>query len=308
MSAPDLPPGGGLLLVDKPAGCTSHDVVARLRRVLGTRRIGHAGTLDPMATGLLVVAVQRSTKLLGHLALTDKTYLATIRLGISTTTDDADGDVLATASAAAVARTDDERIRAAINDLTGQIRQVPSSVSAIKVNGRRAYDLVRAGQQVELAARPVTVAEFDLLAGPRPGDGVLDLDVLVRCSTGTYVRSLARDLGAALHVGGHLTALRRTTVGPFSIGSAVDVYGPDEPEFAAAVAAAVIPAAVAVGEAFPRRSVDQDMAADMRHGRGIPAVGMDGVYGLFSDDGALLALVQERDGLARPRLVWDPAG
>jgi len=316
-AGPLLPPGGGLLLVDKPAGCTSHDVVGRVRRVLGTRRVGHAGTLDPMATGLLVVAVERSTKLLGHLALTDKTYLATIRLGSSTTTDDAEGAVLSAAPAQALDAVDDELIRAAVADLTGPIRQVPSSVSAIKIGGRRAYDLVRAGEHVELAARPVTIDRFDVSAFRRAAAHI-DLDAVVECTTGTYVRSLARDLGAALGVGGHLTALRRTRVGPFDQRSAVDVYGPDglqEPGrraevtagFAAGVAAAILPAADAVRAAFAIRTVDAGLAADMRHGRPVPGVGMAGVYGLFGETG-LLALVEESAGLARPRLVWDPAG
>ncbi len=314
-----LPPAGGLLLVDKPAGCTSHDVVGRLRRVLGTRRIGHAGTLDPMATGLLVVAVERSTKLLGHLALTDKTYQATIRLGLSTTTDDAEGDTLEVASQEAVAGVDDDRIATGIALLTGAIAQVPSSVSAIKVAGRRAYDLVRAGEKVELAARQVTVTRFDMVGAPRRADGVIDLDVIVECTTGTYIRSLARDLGAALGLGGHLTALRRTTVGPFDVGSAVDVYGPAgvprrgepraevDPDFTAAVAARIIPAAAAVRQGFAARAVDEATATDMRYGRPIPAAGIDGTYGIFAGE-ALLALVQESDGMARPRLVWDPAG
>lgn len=316
---PELPPGGGLLLVDKPAGCTSHDVVGRLRRVLGTRRVGHAGTLDPMATGLLVVAVERSTKLLGQLALTDKTYLATIRLGSSTATDDAEGETTAVASGDLVAGVTDEQIAAGIDALTGPILQIPSSVSAIKVDGRRAYDLVRAGEHVELAARPVTITRFDRLGPARRAGTAIDLDVLVECTTGTYIRSLARDLGAGLGVGGHLTALRRTTVGPFRIDDAVDVYGPEgvpqrggprvevPPEFAAAVAAAVVPAAAAVRTAFPAREVDEETARNVRYGRPISATGIDGVYGLFIDS-ALLALMQESDGAARPRLVWDPAG
>jgi len=316
---PELPPGGGLLLVDKPQGCTSHDVVGRLRRVLGTRRIGHAGTLDPMATGLLVVAVERSTKLLGHLALTDKTYLATIRLGARTTTDDAEGEIVTPVAPPMLGTADDGRIRAGISDLTGSILQVPSSVSAIKVDGRRAYELVRAGEHVELPARPVTVSRFEVLGEVRRSDIAIDLDVLVQCTTGTYIRSLARDLGAALEVGGHLTALRRTAVGPFGIDAAVDVYGPGgvpqrggpraevPPEFAAAVAAAVVPAAAAVRSAFPAREVDEATARNVRYGRPITAAGIDGVYGLFTDS-ALLALVEESDGAARPRLVWDPAG
>jgi len=314
-----LPISGGLLLVDKPAGCTSHDVVGRLRRVLGTRRIGHAGTLDPMATGLLVIAVERSTKLLGHLALTDKTYLATVRLGGSTTTDDAEGDALTVADPLAVAAVTEEAIRAAITALTGPIWQVPSSVSAIKVDGKRAYDLFRAGEEVVLAARQVTVTRFDLLGPLRLGEGYIDLDVVVACTTGTYIRSLARDLGTGLGIGGHLTALRRTTVGPFNLGSAIDVYGSQgvpvrgEPrveiaeEFSERVAAAIIPASQAVRNAFECRQVDEVMASDMRYGRPVQGAGLPGVYGLFHDE-SLLALVQESEGLARPRLVWDPAG
>jgi tRNA pseudouridine55 synthase len=313
-----LPAGGGLLLVDKPAGCTSHDVVGRVRRLLKTRRVGHAGTLDPMATGLLVIAVERSTKLLGHLALTDKTYLATIRLGSATTTDDAEGEVIATADPAAVAATTADAVRAGVVNLTGEIMQVPSSVSAIKVDGQRAYDLVRAGQTVELAPRRVHIARFDVLGDLRYDAGRIDLDVLVDCTTGTYIRSLARDLGAALGLGGHLTALRRTVVGPFSVGSATDVYGAAGPpqrggphieiptELSVAVAAAIIPAADAVRVAFPVRSVTPDLARDIRFGRPVPGVGLSGVYGLYDQD-ALLALVEESDNLARPRLVWDPA-
>lgn len=310
--------GGGLLLVDKPAGCTSHDVVGRLRRVLGTRKVGHAGTLDPMATGLLVVAVERSTKLLGHLSLTDKTYLATITLGRSTTTDDAEGDLLASATADQVALVTDEEVQAGIAALTGPILQVPSSVSAIKVDGKRAYDLVRAGEKVDLAARPVTINRFDRLGPVRRHETVIDLDVLVECTTGTYIRSLARDLGAGLGVGGHLTALRRTTVGPFAISAAVDVYGPEgvpqrggprveiTPEFSARVAAAIIPPADAVRQAFVTRDVDDTLARDMRYGRPVPAVGIPGIYGLLHR-GELLALVQESGVLARPCLVFDPA-
>ncbi len=199
----------GLVVVDKPAGLTSHDVVARLRRILHTRKVGHAGTLDPMATGVLVCGVGRGTKLLGHLALDTKAYTATIRLGATTTTDDAEGETVTTTDPAAVT---DEAIDAGIAALTGPILQVPSSVSAIKIDGRRAYARVRAGEQVVLPPRPVTVSTFTVLA--RRG---ADLDVAVECSSGTYVRALARDLGAALGVGGHLTALRRTRVGPFRL-------------------------------------------------------------------------------------------
>lgn len=313
-SPPSLPPGGGLLLVDKPSGCTSHDVVGRLRHVLRTRRVGHAGTLDPMATGLLVLAVDRSTKLLGHLALTDKIYRATIRLGEQTDTDDAEGSVVS--RAASVDAVTDGRIADAIGALTGPLMQVPSSVSAIKVDGRRAYDLVRSGVTVELAARPVTIARFDVLGPIRRTDATIDLDVLVECTTGTYIRSLARDLGAALGIGGHLTALRRTRVGPFDVSDAVDVYGgpvrgdrqPVTEEFATGIAARVLPAAEAVRTAFPIRQVDQMQAADLRHGRSIAAGGIAGTYGAFDQAGVLVALVVESNGVARSALGWQIAG
>src|SRR5437016_9474004 len=198
-------PPDGLVIVDKPAGWTSHDVVGRVRRLARTRRVGHAGTLDPMATGVLVVGVEKTTRLLGHLALTRKAYDATIRLGQATVTDDAEGEVTATADAAHLR---DAEILAAIGPLTGEILQVPSSVSAIKVNGVRSYARVRSGDEVKLAARPVTVYAFDV-HGIRRSNDVIDVDVSVACSSGTYIRALARDLGGALGVGGHLTALRR---------------------------------------------------------------------------------------------------
>ncbi len=218
MSAREKPSSGlvgaGLLIVDKDAGVTSHDVVARCRKLLGTRKVGHAGTLDPMATGVLVLGVERATKLLGLLALTTKAYTATIRLGQATTTDDAEGDVVASADASGV--TDDE-IAAQVHTLTGDIQQIPSSVSAIKVDGRRAHALIRAGEEFELAPRSVTVSRFEVI-GRRTEGTFVDLDVEVECSSGTYVRALARDLGIALiGVGGHLTSLRRTRVGPFTL-------------------------------------------------------------------------------------------
>ncbi|MDX2377395.1 tRNA pseudouridine(55) synthase TruB [Microbacterium sp. LRZ72] len=210
----------GMVLVDKPAGVTSHDVVARARRALGTRKIGHAGTLDPMATGLLVLGVESATRLLTYLVGLDKTYEATIRLGSATTTDDAEGETLDVASLDTIERVTDPDIAAGVAALTGAISQVPSSVSAIKVDGRRAYDLARKGEDVTLAARAVTVARFDLRAVRRAA-GTIDLDVVIDCSSGTYIRALARDLGADLGVGGHLTALRRTRVGPFAVDDAV---------------------------------------------------------------------------------------
>jgi tRNA pseudouridine55 synthase len=309
---PPLPPGGGLLLVDKPSGCTSHDVVGRLRKVLRTKRIGHAGTLDPMATGLLVVAVDRSTKLLGHLALTDKAYAATIRLGQRTDSDDADGAIVEVADPAVIAAISAADLRAPMAELTGPILQVPSSVSAIKIGGRRAYDLVRAGEQVELAARPVTVGRFDLVGGPRTADGVTDIDVEVECTTGTYVRSLARDLGDALGVGGHLTRLRRTRVGPFVVTDAVNVFpaeGPDRgapvtEEFARAIAARILPTSEAVRAAFPARVVTDAEVTELRYGRSVPPGGIAGTYGAFDGTGRLIALLADGAEVARPVLGW----
>lgn len=293
-------PPSGLVVVDKPGGLTSHDVVGRLRRILRTRKVGHAGTLDPMATGVLVCGIGRGTKLLGHLALDTKAYTATIRLGAATTTDDAEGETVSTADASTVT---DEAIAAGIAALTGDIAQVPSSVSAIKVDGQRAYKRVRAGEEVVLAARPVTVSAFTLLA--RRGD---DLDVLVECTSGTYVRALARDLGAGLlvggrGVGGHLTALRRTRVGPFDLGHARTLEQLEtDPTLS-------LPLDDAVSVAFPRRDLDEDATTDIRHGRPLPADGRAGTYGVFSPEGRALALVREADGgPARPLVVLAPAG
>jgi tRNA pseudouridine55 synthase len=288
----------GLLVVDKPGGMTSHDVVARARRILGTRRVGHAGTLDPMATGVLVLGVERATRLLGHLALGDKAYLGTIRLGASTSTDDAEGEVIEQVDASGVG---EPAIRAGIAALTGAIQQVPSAVSAVKVGGERAYRLARRGERVELAARPVTVSRFELL-DLRRGLSNIDLDVEVECTSGTYVRALARDLGAALGVGGHLVALRRTRVGPFGIEDAVTLDRlPDRPRPSLSVDAAV-------ARCFPVREVDAGAAADLSYGRALPVAGIAGTYGVFDREGHAIGLVAERDGAARPVLVLRPAG
>jgi tRNA pseudouridine55 synthase len=248
-------PAPGILLVDKPGGLTSHDVVARARRALGTRKIGHAGTLDPMATGLLVLGVEAATRLLTFVVGQDKTYPATIRLGVATDTDDADGQVTGRIDASDVSS---DAVADAISHLRGDISQIPSRVSAIKVDGRRAYDLARAGEDVELAAREVTVSRFDVMAERREGD-ILDLDVVVDCSSGTYIRALARDLGAALGVGGHLTALRRTRVGSFDV---VDAAALDDLD-----AARMMPAAAAACAVLPRLEVTADQARDLRHGK-----------------------------------------
>ena len=289
---------GGLLVVDKPAGMTSHDVVARLRRLLGIRRIGHAGTLDPMATGILVCGVQRATKLLGHLPLEPKVYRATVRLGMSTSTDDAEGERINGTDAATVAEAD---ILAGIEALRGAIEQVPSTVSAVKVDGKRAYALARAGEQVPLTARPVTVSRFELL-GLRRGDAVTDVDVLVECSGGTYVRALARDLGATLAVGGHLTALRRTRVGRYGLDIArtlEELAG--EPRLWAELDEVV-------ATAFGHRIVDSQQARVVAHGGSLPAVGLAATHAAIDSHGHAIALLTEREGQARPVLVLRPAG
>jgi tRNA pseudouridine55 synthase len=280
----------GILLVDKPQGMTSHDVVARIRRLAGTRKVGHAGTLDPMATGLLVIGVDSATRLLHHLVGLDKEYLATVRLGWGTTTDDAEGEALPAASADAVAAIDREQVARRMAALTGVIEQVPSAVSAVKVDGRRAYQRVRDGEQVELKARTVTVSAFELL-DERRGDGWLDLDVRVACSSGTYVRALARDLGAALGVGGHLTALRRTRIGRFDVAEAGALEGFD-------VAAGRLSPADAARRALPAVEVDADAARDLRHGKRIDppgtADGVDGPLAAIGPGDVLVAIVERR--------------
>ena len=280
----------GLVVVDKPGGLTSHDVVARVRRLAGTRKVGHAGTLDPMATGVLVLGVNRATRLLGHLVLTEKTYAATVRLGVSTTTDDAEGEVLASAPTTDLT---EEAVRAAFAAQVGELDQVPSAVSAIKVDGKRAYQRVRAGEDVELAARRVTVHALDVtdLRGA-------DVDIEVRCSSGTYVRAIARDVGAALGVGGHLTALRRTAVGPFDLARArtLDQLA-DE--------LALLPIADAARSAFPTYDLDEAGATDVRFGRklalGLPTAGP---VAMFAPGGEFLALYEQQGDTARAVAVF----
>jgi tRNA pseudouridine55 synthase len=280
----------GILLVDKPAGLTSHDVVARTRRAFGTRKVGHAGTLDPLATGLLVIGIEGATRLLTYIVGASKTYEATIRLGQTTSTDDADGDILARADADAWSAVSDASVIAEIQALTGAISQVPSSVSAIKVDGRRAYDRVRAGEEVVLAARDVVVSRFDVVA-ERHGEGIRDLDVVVDCSSGTYIRSLARDLGAALGVGGHLTALRRTRVGDFDVASAVDI---DSLE-----GAATLTPAQAAARIMPTLAVSADEARDLRHGKRLvgQAARLDSApAAAIDEDSVLVGIVEKRGG------------
>ncbi|MEN9739746.1 MAG: hypothetical protein RLZ72_12 [Actinomycetota bacterium] len=280
----------GIIVVDKPQGPSSHSVVSIARRALGTRKIGHAGTLDPMATGVLVLGVNSATRLLTFLVGADKTYAATIRLGSATVTDDAEGETISVADHAQVSAITDEQVLAGIAKLTGVIEQRPSAVSAIKVDGQRAYDRVRAGEDVELAARQVTVSRFDV-ADTRRGDGFIDLDVVVDCSSGTYIRALARDLGTDLAVGGHLTALRRTRVGSFVLGAAVT---PDD-----IAESGIIPSAAVARTLFPVWELTADEERDIRHGKRITTNTPDEKLIAAIRDDVLVAIVSVKKGVAR---------
>lgn len=290
-----VPPG--LVVVDKPGGMTSHDVVSRCRRLLGTRKVGHAGTLDPMATGVLVVGVERATKILGLLTATAKSYSATIRLGRTTTTEDAEGDVLQDIPAGSVS---EDAILAGIAGLRGQINQRPSAVSAVKVGGKRAYQLVREGQDVELPARTVRIDRFALLEMRRAGS-FTDLDVEVDCSSGTYIRALARDLGEMLGVGGHLTALRRTRVGCFGLDQArtLDQLA-EHPRLSYTLDEACL-------LAFPRRDITAAQADDASHGRPLAAAGVDGVWAAADPEGRVIALLEDRGAATKSVVVIRPA-
>jgi tRNA pseudouridine55 synthase len=289
--------GAGLVVVDKPAGFTSHDVVGRCRRIFGTRKVGHAGTLDPMATGVLVIGIERATKILGLLTATDKSYSATIRLGQTTSTDDAEGEVLMSVSAHDVT---DAQINAAVDALRGEIAQVPSAVSAVKVGGKRAYKLAREGQAVDLAPRNVRIDRFGVLAIRRE-NGFVDVDVEVDCSSGTYIRALARDVGAALGVGGHLTSLRRTRVGRFGLDQACTLDDlAEEPRVSYSLDEACL-------QSFPRRDLSAAEAEDTRHGRALLPAGVDGVYAATAPDGQVIALLQDQQNRTKSVVVLRPA-
>lgn len=294
-TAPDI-----VVVVDKPAGLTSHDVVGRVRRLAGSRRVGHAGTLDPMATGVLVVGVERATRLLTYVVPGDKAYDATIRLGVSTVTDDAEGEVTGKHDASGVS---EAAVASGVRALTGELDQVPSAVSAVKVEGVRAYRTVREGGTVDLAARRVVVSAFDVHK-IRRGTEVVDVDVSVVCSAGTYVRALARDLGTALGVGGHLTALRRTRVGPFDLTQARTL---EELDRAAAAGEQVgLPLVAAVDRLFGLRSVDAETAVRVGHGASVPApadLAPDALVGIVAPDGELLSLARREGDLLRPAVV-----
>ena len=296
----DVPPG--LLLVDKPGGITSHDVVARARRVLSVRRVGHAGTLDPMATGLLVLGVGAATRLLGYVGGHDKTYEATMRLGQSTVTDDREGEVLATTSTAHLG---DAAVTAALAAQAGPLLQVPSSVSAVKVAGRRSYDRVRAGEEVVLEPRAVTVHRLDVHRVVRPTPDLVDVDVTVTCTAGTYVRAIARDAGAALGVGGHLTALRRTASGPFSVADAAPVEDAGQ-ALATGGGAGVLGLADAARAVFPVRALSAEEARALGHGQRIPATGAPGLHAAIDADDRLVALVEDAGATARVAVGFPP--
>ena len=295
----------GIVVVDKPAGMTSHDVVSRCRRIFGTRKVGHAGTLDPMATGVLVIGIERATKILGLLSGTTKSYAATIRLGRTTTTDDAEGDVVSDVSATDVT---DDAIGAGIATLRGEIAQRPSAVSAIKVGGKRAYQLVREGEEVDLAPRTVRIDRFDVVAIRREGPFV-DVDVEVDCSSGTYIRALARDLGGNLRVdgregpgvGGHLTALRRTRVGGYGLDHARTLERlAEQPSLSYSLDEACL-----LG--FGRRDITAEQAVDAGHGRPLPAAGIEGIYAATDPDGRVMALLADKGALTRSVVVIRPA-
>lgn len=308
----------GILLVDKPQGITSHDVVSRTRKRAGTKKVGHAGTLDPMATGLLVLGINHSTRLLTYLVGLDKEYFATIRLGSATNTDDAEGETIMTAADGRVAALDSSAIDIVLETLRGPISQVPSSVSAIKVNGMRAYTLARAGEVVELAARAVTVRALEVLAVRQSiddeGRDIRDLDVRVDCTSGTYIRALARDLGSALGVGGHLTVLRRTKIGPFSVADAAVLETLD-------VAAALLSPASIATELFDVYPLTETETVDLGNGKRISIEGSritrestreptgeptGGPIAAVSPAGRLVGLFENIGGVAKPIVNFAP--
>ena len=302
----------GLIVVDKPAGMTSHDVVSRIRRLARTRRVGHGGTLDPMATGVLVIGVGKATRLLTYVIGSGKRYSATIRLGESTVTDDAEGDIVASKPTDGI---DESAIRAGLALQTGTIQQVPSAVSAIKIDGKRAYKMIREGETVDLPARTVVVSTLDVLdirpaTSAASGAAVIDVDVDVACSSGTYIRAIARDLGAHLGTGGHLTALSRTAVGGFTLDVArtldqlAEQAGRDDSTAADLMSLTLDEAA---SQFFRRRDADPHEARVLSHGGPLSPIGAAEPYAVFAPSGEVIAIVQERDGKARAEVVFAPA-
>jgi tRNA pseudouridine55 synthase len=295
MSATD-----GFVVVDKAGAMTSHDVVAVGRRVLGTRKVGHAGTLDPMATGILILGFGHGTRLLQYITDGDKSYRATIALGASTITDDVEGETISKATQTQIAETSDEQIRTALASMRGVISQRPSSVSAVKVDGKRAHERVRAGEVFELASREVTISQLDVLE-IRRGKDAIEVDIEVTCSAGTFIRAIARDLGATLNIGGHLTFLRRTRVASFG----EDVANPFE-KFKSGdfKSLGLVDVAKSI---FKVRDLTSDEAAELSFGRKISASASTGIYAAISATHELIALLENRDDGAKPIAVFAPA-
>lgn len=300
----------GILFVDKAEGWTSHDAVAKARRALGTRKVGHAGTLDPMATGLLTLGVGSATRLLTHMVGLDKTYTTTIRLGQSTLTDDKESEILSSATLSEIHAVSDAQIAHEVKQLTGEIFQTPSRVSAIKVEGRRAYERVRAGEEVELKARPVTIHSFEVHSATQStladGTALIDIDATIRCSSGTYIRALARDLGAALQVGGHLIALRRTAVGPFQLADHIgNAQTPVEAVSTEALSAGVgadflVDPATVASVLMPTCTLSEQQEIDLGHGKSISVQTPDApLVAAVSQSGRLVGLVSVRQGATK---------
>ena len=289
--------GHGFLVVDKEPGMTSHDVVAIARRALNTRKVGHAGTLDPMATGILVLGFNNGTRLLQYITDGDKSYQATIVLGASTVTDDFEGAVIATTDASNIT---DDQIHAKLATMRGTFMQRPSSVSAVKVDGERAYDRVRAGEDVVLASREVTISQLDILSTRHSGTKV-EIDIEVTCSAGTYIRSIARDCGDALKVGGHLSALRRTRVAGFGLKGAVSLAALKAGEFSTLDLADVARAT------FPVREISLDEKLELSFGRTLAPNSVGGIHAGISGSNELIALLNNVDGKAKPIAVFAAA-
>lgn len=288
----------GFVIVDKPAGMTSHDVVSRMRRIAKTRKVGHAGTLDPMATGVLVLAVGKITRLLNYVTGCNKTYEGTIRLGMATTTDDAEGETIQTSDTAAIT---DAEIAQALRLMVGQIWQVPSSVSAVKIDGKRAYKRVAAGEDVTIPPRQVTISRLEV-SQIRRGDWI-DVDVVVECSSGTYIRAIARDLGATFEVGGHLIALRRTAVGEFTLSESATLE-----ELAAKDTPVTHSTFDTIRRLMPCRQVDAETATRLGHGGALSPIDQLGPYAVIDPNDTVVGVVSERDGKARAEIVLAPSG
>ena len=278
----------GFVIIDKPAGITSHDVVAKLRKSLGTKQVGHAGTLDPMATGVLVLGVNKATKFLQYITQGKKAYHAQIRLGQVTTSDDAQGEITSTSDTSNVS---DQEIRDFLATQVGSIMQVPTKVSAIKINGQRAYDLVREGKEVDIPARQIDIYKLDVIEIKR-GE-FLDIEITVECSAGTYIRSIARDLGSSLGVGGHLISLRRSLVAPFSLSDCSSLESPE-----------IRPLASEISKVMRVRDVDLQEVKELSFGRALAASSTDGPVVALAPDGQVAAILENREHGAQPVAVF----